>query len=88
MQFPPTLFTFLKSISVKTFPRNGRGQGPGGKLEGFLYLMISIRSSKTKLKMIQILKSKLSYINCRIMVLKKLAQSLCQSVLSAGFSSW
>ncbi len=28
----PTSFMVLKSILVKTVPRNGRGQGPGGNL--------------------------------------------------------
>lgn len=71
MNLAPTLAMVLKSILVKTVPRNGTGQGPGGKLEGFLFLIISTRSRNTKKKMIKLLKSKLSYIKCRIMVVEE-----------------
>ena len=59
--FNPFLQTFvmvLKSTPVKTFPRKGRGRGPGGKFGGLLFLTMSATRRKTEMNTSQPLRSR------------------------------
>lgn len=67
---------------MKTFPKMGRGQGPGGKFAGFLFLIKSISSSRTQIKNKHPLKSKQSNKEYNIMVVLEAGSSEVTQLVS------
>ena len=66
---------------MKTFPRKGRAQGPGGKLCGLQFLTTSIKSNTKKINTNQLVKSIHAKIFWKIMI-KIFQKPLCNIPLS------
>lgn len=62
----------------------GSGQGPGGKFAGFLFLIKSINSSIKQIKNKQLLKSRLSYKEYKIMAESMDSKLFWSKLISAG----